>query len=672
MSDNQWYNRNNNGSKRKKPDKPAGKTPSQGKKPVPSKKTTPSAGTKKPIAAPSGNKPVPPVAKKKVQPTGKADRKHKKSSNYQAVVTEQQKIMAREEKKAREAKKLAMENERKVLAEQAKMDKKKRSAKGAARKSAEGRAIRNGMLGAVAVIAALFVLVFVVHHLYDHFAEKPKFSFITTGSVEHTIGARALIVRDEVVINSTNGGSLVTRITEGSRVAKAQEVAMVVPENMQSVVSDLRNVQSQISDVQQEIISAGGVTEADVIYNNFDKNLASVIDSIRFDSMTGNVSDLSSYSSSINVILDEREGELSNIDFDDERLSVLRDDERVYQSQLERDASRVFADRPGIASFRLDGQEEILDYDTFLSMNISDVKSAISGSAGAIPSDLEVEAGAPVIRLAQNESQYITVYLSSDDAAITDFALGTHHDINVRSEGISIDNCEVVRCESDGSGMLITFETSRCVEDLLGHRTVDIEIVISETNGMRVSSSSVVDSTYVKDDTPAFSVFFPADSGIPASAFSEGAIFNINVIPEPKYDEQGLPVEQENTAVAAATVACCEAYEDGTMLVAFQTMNDYSNMLKLARLYPDGYTVTFIDTATGLGSSCSKISCTEFDGIGTLYVNDQGFVDACRVLILDHDREFVIVEPIGRATVPDLDTVIITNPETVSPGDKVD
>ncbi|MCR4688748.1 MAG: hypothetical protein K5745_04250 [Saccharofermentans sp.] len=661
MSDNtQWYNQNDN-NRKKKAKKPQQAPAAKGKKaPSPAGKKMPAA---KPAPAQSAKKAP---AGKKVKPAAK------KSANYQPVVTEQQKIMAREQKKAEEAKKLARENERKVLAEQAKMEKKKRSAKGNARKSAESRAIRNGILGAVAVIAGLFVLVFVVHHLFDHFAEKPKFSFVTVGAVEHTIGARALIVRDEIVINSENGGSLVTRITEGSRVAKAQELAMVVPDDMQSVVSDLRNVQSQISDVQQELISSGGVTEADVIYNNFNKNLSSVVDSIRFDSMTGNLSDLSSYSSSINVILDEREDELSNIDFDDERLSVLRDDEKVYESQLERDASRVFADRPGIASFRLDGQEEILNYDNFLGMNINDVKNAISSSVGAIPSDLEVEAGTPVVRIAQNESQYISVYLSSGDAAITDFAVGTHHDINVRSEGISIDNCEVVRFESDGSGMLITFETSRCVEDLLDLRTVDIEIVISETSGMRVSSSSVVDSNFVKTDTPAFSVFFPADSGISASAFAEGAIFNINVVPEPVYDEAGVPKELETTTVGAATVVCCEAYEDGTMLVAFQTMNDYSNMLKLSRLYPEGYNATFIDTATGLGNSCSKIMCTHFDGIGTLYVNNQGFVDAERIIILDHDREFVIVSPIGRSTVPDLDTVIITNPETVRPGDKVD
>ena len=194
--------------------------------------------------------------------------------------------------RAREQQKILEQAKRKEEArnrEQAKIERSEFKRKNPSQKSAEGRAIRNGILGAVVVASALFVLVFVVHHLYDYIAEKPNFSFVTTGSVEHTIGARALVVRDEDTIECVNAGELVTQITEGSRVAKGQELAIVVPEDMKSVVQDLRNVQSQISDVQQELILSGGSAEADVIYRNYNKNLSSILDSVRYDAMGGNL-----------------------------------------------------------------------------------------------------------------------------------------------------------------------------------------------------------------------------------------------------------------------------------------------------------------------------------------------------------------------------------------------
>ena len=601
----------------------------------------------------------------------------KPSSKPQAKrpMTAAEKAKAREMARAREQQKILEQAKRKEEAkirEQEKIEKNEYKRKNPSQKSAESRAIRNGILGAVAVASALLVLVFVVHHLYDYIAEKPNFSFVTTGSVEHTIGARALVVRDEDTIECVNGGELVTQITEGSRVAKGQELAIVVPENWKSTVQDLRNVQSQISDVQQEIIMSGGVAEADVIYRNYNKNLSTILDSVRYDSMSGNLSNMSSYSSSVNVILDEREDEMSKINFDDERISVLRNDEAVYEAQLEKYASVVTAHRPGVVSFRLDGKENILAYDQFLSMPMTEIKGYINNSVGAIASDLNVEAETPVVRIAQNESQYLSVYLSSEDAGVSDFAVGTYHDINIRTEGISIDNCQVVRCESDSSGMLITFETSRCVEALLDLRTVDIEIVITETDGMRVSMPSLVNGYYAPKGNPCFCVYLAPGSNVGPDTFAEDAIFNVTIIPNAVTDEEGNPVELSNTSVAGCTVVYTEAMEDGGYIVAFSTPNEYAALKRLDRLYTEGYMASFVDTATGLGMTTDKIIVTDFAGIASVYTNNQGFVEEIRVIILDNDREFAIIDQVGKSSVPNLNTVIITNPNTVKPGDKID
>lgn len=584
-------------------------------------------------------------------------------------------VSSKERARAKEQEKILEQKRRKEqakLKEQEKIEKNEHNRKNPSQKSAESRAIRNGLLGAVAVAAALLVLVFVVHHLFDYIAEKPKFSFVTTGAVEHTIGARALIVRDEDTISSDKAGELVTQITEGSRVARDQKVAIVVPDNMRSVVTDLRNVQSQISDVQQELILDGGVAEADTIYRNYNKNLSAILDSVRFDAMSGNLNYMYSYSSSVNVILDERDDEMSRIDFDDERITVLRANEKVYEAQVENDAAVIAAHRPGIVSFRLDGSESDLDYESFLTMPADQIKAYINSSVGAISSDLSVTANTPAVRIAQNESQYLTVYLSANDAAASDFKEGTVHDINVRTEGLSMDNCKVVRCESDASGTLITFETSRYVEDLLDLRTVDIEIVITETNGMRVSVPSLVNADYAPKGNPAFCVYFAPGAAVGTDTFTEEAVFNITILPNEKLDDDGNVVEQQKTNVPGCKVVHTEFLENGGTIVAFATPNDYSGLKKLDRIYTTGYTASFVDSATGLGMTCEKISVSEYSGMASVYVNNQGFVEEVRVIVLDNDREFAIIDQIGNSSVPNLDTVIITNPKTVKPGDKVD
>lgn len=425
------------------------------------------------------------------------------------------------------------------------------------KKSSRRKALINSAVAIALVLAGVLVLLFVVHHLFDYFAVKPNLEFVTNGSIEHTIGSRAIIVRNESVIASDHGGDFVTQAAEGSRVAAGQSIAMVVPSDMQTVVENLRSTQSQISDVQQELIANGLAEGADVIYNDIDQALNPIINMLRIDSIEGNLSELSSYSSSISVLLNQRELELAGLDFDDERLRVLRSDERGYESQLQNRASIINATEPGIVSFKLDGLETVLNYEVLLNADPGTIGDYINNATGVITSDLVVEAGDNVARIASNQDQYIACFLNESDAPSAAFEVGSQHTIIVGSEGLSIGKCIVERIQPTSNGnYLVVFSTTRYVEDLLDVRSVDIEVVITETRGLRVPVSSLVNPDYNR-------------------------------------------------------------------------------------------------------------------GVATLYINDQGFCNELGVLIVDYDREFAIITPMGDGSVPNLQTVYITNPNSVSPGDQV-
>ena len=425
------------------------------------------------------------------------------------------------------------------------------------KKSSRKKALVNSAVAVALVLAGILVLMFVVHHLFDYFAVKPNLEFVTNGSIEHTIGTRAIIVRNEDVVVSNHTGDFVTEAAEGSRVAAGQSIAMVVPADMQAVVDNLRNTQSQISDVQQELIANGSAEGADVIYNDIDQSLTPIINMLRLDSNDGNLSELSSYSSSISVLLNQRELELSDLNFDDERLRVLRADERGYESQLENRASVINAPEPGIVSFKLDGLETVLNFEVLLNADPGTIADYIDDAVGVITSDLTVEAGDNVARIASNEEQYIACFLNESDAPSSAFEIGSQHTIIVGSEGLSIGKCVVQRIQPTSNGnFLVVFSTTRYVEDLLDVRSADIEVVITETRGMRVPVSSLVN---------------------------------------PDYDR----------------------------------------------------------------------------GVATMYINDQGFCAELGVLIEDYDREFAIVRPMGDGSVPNLQTVYVTNPGSVSPGEQV-
>jgi len=536
---------------------------------------------------------------------------------------------------------------------------------------AERNAVRNGIFGAIAVSAALLVLAFVVYHLVSYVAEKPQSSFITEGSIEHTIGAKALVIREEEAIISNSGGELVTSVTEGSRVAASQNLAMVVPEDNKNTVNDLRNVQSQISDVQQELIADGNVGEAKKVYDSFNENLGPIIDSIRSDASTGKLQSLATYSSSLSVLLDERETALSEIDFNDERLRMLRSDEAKYQSALQKNSAVITASKPGIVSFRLDGQEGTLDFDLVASADKNEIKRMINSSVGAISAKFNIKAEENVCRIVQNDKQQLAVFLNRKDAAATDFAVGTKHDINISAEGIVIQNAEVVRCENGEDGMLIVFETTRYVEDLLDMRTVDIEIVITRSSGLRVSTASLVDAELLDSSRTGFAVYFDADKNVKPESFNVGSLFNINIIPNAITASDGSSNTPESVVIPGCEVMHCEQDEKGGVLVGFAASSDFARILSIDKEFTAGYQAVFLDSTTGLGVNVDKVSTMNYRGISSIYVNNQGFVAEHRAIITDYDREFAIIIPVAGSKVPNYNTVIIVNPKSCKPNDKV-
>ena len=192
--------------------------------------------------------------------------------NKQIQEAEQKKYERDIPKESRKEKKQKVKKEKKVKEKKKSLD---------SHVKADRNAVINGVFGAIAASAAILVLSFVVIHLINYVAEKPQFAFIADGAIEHTIGAKALIVRDEKPVQSGATGELITSVTEGSRVATAQSLAMIVPEDKKSTVADLHNVQSQISDVQQEIVKTGSVAEADKVYKDYNSKIEPIIDSIR-------------------------------------------------------------------------------------------------------------------------------------------------------------------------------------------------------------------------------------------------------------------------------------------------------------------------------------------------------------------------------------------------------
>jgi|GEM_PF-917317 len=338
------------------------------------------------------------------------------------------------------------------------------------------------------------MMIIAVLYVEDYVSAKPTYAFATQGTIEHTIGANALVVRNESVINSTHTGALLAQATEGSRVAKNQLLALVIPDGMESTLTDLQNVEQQIVDIERQLMNQGKGVAAKAIFTETNEEIHPIITTIRQDALLNNLNNMTSYSSSIRVLMEKRDANLKDIDFEDEQLNTLRNSESNLRTQLKNRANSISADEPGIVSYKLDGQEEIITLDLLMNMVDTKCDQLIKESSSIITGDLQIKQNEPVLRIVQNDEQYFACLLNN--ASMDEFKEDSVHVIRIPSEAISIADCIVIRCAVTRDGLMVVFKTSNQVERLLDRRTVDIEIVQTSTSGIRVPVSSLADADY--------------------------------------------------------------------------------------------------------------------------------------------------------------------------------
>ena len=338
------------------------------------------------------------------------------------------------------------------------------------------------------------MMIIAVLYVEDYVSAKPTYAFATQGTIEHTIGANALVVRNESVINSTHTGALLAQATEGSRVAKNQLLALVIPDGMESTLTDLQNVEQQIVDIERQLMNQGKGVAAKAIFTETNEEIHPIITTIRQDALLNNLNNMTSYSSSIRVLMEKRDTNLKDIDFEDEQLNTLRNSESNLQTQLKNRANSISANEPGIVSYKLDGQEEIITLDLLMNMVDTKCEQLIKDSSSIITGDLQIKQNEPVLRIVQNDEQYFACLLKN--ASMDEFKEDSVHVIRIPSEAISIADCIVIRCAVTRDGLMVVFKTSNQVERLLDRRTVDIEIVQTSTSGIRVPVSSLADADY--------------------------------------------------------------------------------------------------------------------------------------------------------------------------------
>ncbi len=362
------------------------------------------------------------------------------------------------------------------------------------RRKARSRAFSMTVIVLLIMVVTVFAIVFIMREA----APSPRFAFIQEGRLDQTLEATALIAREENLFHAPADGTLKPLVSEGSRTARGQRVALVIPDGKEAELAEWYKCEKDIVDLQNQLMKQGQGPGARAIYEESAESLASVVSLIRKDLADGSLDRLLAYQMSLDMILEQRTAKLMTVDFKDTRLNQLKQTREALQESLGLQAATLISQQPGLVSYKFDGLEETLNAASLQTLSAAQIQQHLDQSQGLLPSLAAVQRDQPVLRLFANLHQTLALVLDGNQVA--SFPLDSNHTLTITDSGLPIEACRVVRLEKEGDQTLVVFQTGHRTEWLADRRTVDLTVTLSRATGLKVPYEALIEPDHERQE----------------------------------------------------------------------------------------------------------------------------------------------------------------------------
>ena len=304
-----------------------------------------------------------------------------------------------------------------------------------------------------------------------------------TSTVYDTIEAKALVIRDEHIVNSIDGVVTVACVYDGAMVKVNGNIAMEFSsEDNAKNYSALKSLHNQLDYyVELESKTAGLTTDIETI----DRDILNDINSYVRCANAGSVDKLASYTDDLNDKLTRRQMIIGQtIDF-----SAVKGDLQGQINAIDANACKptgyLTTEQSGVFSSYTDGLEAAFNYKDVLKLDAAALQSYIEQAENAQKNTQSFG------KLITTYEWYFCAVVNTAD--IKDIKNGSTLDVAIKDSD-KVIKCQVVAGAEPELGVeqtVLILQSSQLDADITSMRLEDIEIRYNSYSGFKVPSSAI-------------------------------------------------------------------------------------------------------------------------------------------------------------------------------------
>lgn len=333
------------------------------------------------------------------------------------------------------------------------------------------------------MIILIFASAYILYQIYVSNFTKVKTQPVTYTSLSDSIQSESFIVRDEVFINNNSNGVMSYLLEDGEKVAKDGTVAEIFNNyDDAKTQKEIKNIDNEINNFKQLSYLSNSYTSDPLAT---DEQIGSSIQKMIKDINASSYNNIQKSRSDILYLMNEKQIITGKVASFNNKIDELQSQRDTLSKSHGSSIGKVLASDSGYFVSKLDGFENLVNFDNVLSLSVDNIKSILS-------SEKKLDSNKNIIgKVIRGINWYIVCNVSSDEA----FKLYNGKSVNITLPLVSTEKfpatVAAINQQDKKSEAAVILSLNNMDNRLALTRNETVKIDIDTYNGLLINKNSL-------------------------------------------------------------------------------------------------------------------------------------------------------------------------------------
>lgn len=373
--------------------------------------------------------------------------------------------------------------------------------------------------------------------------KSPDTFVLKTGTIEQSFNSKAIIFRNEKLLESSIEGSCIPHYEDGEKVANDRVIATIVNSASQEQLEEIRKLDMRILQAKEEASKHEEFFKGDI--EKIDSEIEKIARKIAQTSVTGNIIKCKQYETSINNLLQKKADILNFAGDKNAFLKQLEKQKEDLAESIKGNIEELKNTESGVVSYTIDGYEKEFSLSYMYELDCQSFEENLK----RLESDkINKNASFNRVYAKITDDLYYYVACMAELSEINDLKNGSAVTVRINDNNLYVNMIvESIRKE-DGKAIVI-LKSSKALGETMSLRLIDIDVISKKIDGLKVPIKTLVNYNNLSKTAEVACIKYSYVRFIPVKVVGMDKDYAIIENDEHKAHEQGYIINYNDMII---------------------------------------------------------------------------------------------------------------------------